>query len=93
MTKYRIYRKVNLLNRKGTEVRRVLQFRTGRGKDSKVKLIEQVVNGVTLDKPNRTDRLEPKGKEVGQRIFEFLCVDMITSGVSIRRGAFPNDND
>jgi hypothetical protein len=51
------------------EVRRVLQFRIGRGKDSKVKLIEQVINTVILNKPNRTDRLEPKGKEVGQRGF------------------------
>lgn len=62
------------------EVRRVLQFRIERGKDSKVKLIEQVINTVILNKPNRTDRLEPKGKEVGQRVFQSLCVDISTSG-------------
>jgi len=33
-----------------------------------VKLVEQVINAVKSDKPNRTDRLEPKGKEVGQRV-------------------------
>ena len=50
------------------------------GKDSMVKLIKQVVNIVILNKPNRTDRLQPKGKEVGQRAFFSLCVDNNTSG-------------
>ena len=45
-----------------------------------VKLIEQVINAVILNKPNRTDRLGPKGKEVGQRVSQSLCVDNNTSG-------------
>lgn len=62
------------------QVRRVLHSVTVQGKDSKVKLIEQVINIVTRNKPNRTDRLEPKGNEVGQRDFLPLCVDGNTSG-------------
>jgi len=45
-----------------------------------VKLIEQVINIVMLNEPNRTDKLQPKGKEVGQRAFSSLCVDTNTSG-------------
>lgn len=45
-----------------------------------VKLIEQVQTPSRSDKPNRTDRLEPKGNEVGQRAHNSLCVDDSTSG-------------
>lgn len=65
-------------NREGKRVRGVLP-RTALGSGSMVKLVEQALNAVNSNKPNRTDRLGPNRRRT--RFRDFVCTDVDTLGV------------